>query len=57
MRDFTAFLGEVGEFHLHDIPLPMVSPTRWVAMAEPRVQAYLSVIQELLDCPDEVGEE
>ncbi|MGL4498816.1 MAG: hypothetical protein ACRCU2_07105 [Planktothrix sp.] len=33
----------------------MVSPTRCVAMDERRVQAYLSLIQELLGCPG--GEE
>ncbi|EDX75681.1 hypothetical protein MC7420_6336 [Coleofasciculus chthonoplastes PCC 7420] len=33
----------------------MVSPTRCVAMDEHRVQAYLSLIQKLLDCPS--GEE
>jgi hypothetical protein len=33
----------------------MVSPTRCVAMDEQRVQAYLSLIQDLLAC--RIGEE
>ncbi|AMW27025.1 hypothetical protein H6G58_24035 [Arthrospira platensis FACHB-971] len=33
--------------------IPMVSPIRCVAMDEPRVQAYLSLIQEFFGYPNE----